>query len=529
MTAKLGPLLLALSLVAAPARAQESVRDLKGPGQYSKFLTHGQLDRWVFDGEKGETIIAHVASREFDPILELARTADPEDKVLLEVDDPGNESRFAVRLPEKGQYKIRVHAYKYQGGGNYMLRVQRFRAQPLAVGQSVVGTFDREGKGYYYFRGVKDQILIPQLKGAPSQALAVLDFKGRPLGDWAGTVHLADDGECYLVASGQPEYRYDLRLREARRRDLAQGKELAGSLQQGEADVWSFHGKPGEFRLLEVEKKGELLSRPLFAQLQKDDEKRIARPGDRPEIAFLPVASRGGRLRYAAVLGREGRYQLQLLAATPASYKLTARDPSVPIDRGQEIGGNLPVGGAAFYTFRAAPGQLIQARLASQQFVPVLRLFDTHGGLVASSGDEAEGLEGRITHMVVQEGLYRLQVASLGDGGGGDFRLALKEITLKELQVGGRGQGTAQPGATEFWAFAGREGQTVFLSVRSAAFEPTVSLRSPDGVLLAADNRGNAATGSLLALTLPRTGRYTVWISSRRGEGPYTVRLIDGD
>ena len=112
-----------------------------------------------------------------------------------------------------------------------------------------------------------------------------------------------------------------------------------------------------------------------------------------------------------------------------------------------------------------------------------------------------------------------MQVSSLGDGGGGDFRLALKETKLKELQVGGRGQGTVQPGATDFWAFAGKEGQTVFLSVRSAAFEPAVSVRSPDGVLLAADNKGNAATGSLFALKLPKTGRYTVvdLVASRGG------------
>src|SRR4029077_8716372 len=122
-----------------------------------------------------------------------------------------------------------------------------------------------------------------------------------------------------------------------------------------------------------------------------------------------------------------------------------------------------------------------------------------------------------------------LQVSSLGDGGGGDFRQSLKETKLKDLQVGGRGQGTVPPGATDFWTFAGKEGQTVFLSVRSATFEPAVSLRSPDGVRLAADDKGSAATGSLLVLRLPRTGRYTVWIASRRGAGDYTLRLIDGD
>src|SRR6202035_3752157 len=130
-------------------------------------------------------------------------------------------------------------------------------------------------------------------------------------------------------------------------------KGVAESLPQGELAVWSFQGKSGDFRLLEVEKKGEVLSRLLYAPLDKRNEQRLAQPGDRPEIAFLPVASRGGRLRFAAVLGREGRYQLQLLAETSASYKLTMRDPSVPIEWDQEAVGSLPVGGAAFYSFKA--------------------------------------------------------------------------------------------------------------------------------------------------------------------------------
>jgi hypothetical protein len=329
-----------------------------------------------------------------------------------------------------------------------------------------------------------------------------------------------------LIVSGHADFRYDLLLREDRRQTLAEGKDLLGSLKQGELDVCDFQGSSGEFRLFELEKKGDVLSRLVYAPLDKTGEQRIIKSGGRPEIAFLPVASRGGRVRYAAMLGRKGRYQLQLLAQTPASYKLSVREPTVPLAVGAEVQGALPVGGAAFYSFKASPGQLFQASLASQKFVPVLRLYDMHGSLVGESSDDADALEGR---MVVKEGLYRLQVSSLGDGGGGEFRQALSETKLKELQVGGRGQGTVQPGATDFWAFAGKQGQTVFLSVRSSAFVPAVSLRSPEGVHLAGDNKGNSATGALIALKLPKTGRYTVWISSERGAGEYTLRLIDGE
>jgi hypothetical protein len=523
-------LLLVLLLLAVPARAQETVRDLKGPGKFDKFLTPNRVDRWLFEGEKGETLIAHVTSREFDPILKLVATNGKEEKILLDVDDPGTESRFAIRLPEKGKYEIRVHAFEYQGGGNYSLAVQRFQARPLEVGKSVVGTFDRGGKSYFHFQAGKDDIVVPQVKGGFGRGWQLLDFKGRPVTDWAGSVHLDDGGESYLIVSGQPDYRYDLVLRAARRHDLAEGKAQAGGLQQGELDVWSFQGKPGEFRVVEVEKKGELMSRLKYAPLEKKDEQRLTQPGTRlPEIEFLPVASRGGRLRYAVVLGRAGRYQLQLLAESPAAYKLSLADPSVAVSYGSEVKGSLPVGGSGFYTFKAEPGQLFQANLGSQKFVPRLRLYDGHGTLVGSSGDDADALEGHITHMVVKEGLYRLQVSSLGDGGGGDFRLELAQSKLRELTIGGRGTGTVHPGATEFWSFPGKAGQTVFFSVRSTAFEPTVSVRSPDGVRLVADNRGNATTGSLFALKLPRTGRYTVWVAAQRGAGEYTVRLIDGD
>src|SRR5262245_8891109 len=104
MNAKAWPLLFSVVFPANVAvRAEESVRDLGGVGEHCKVLTPGQLDRWGFDGEKGETIISRVVSTEFDPTLELAKADGKDDKVLLEVDDKGNESRFSIRLSEKGQ------------------------------------------------------------------------------------------------------------------------------------------------------------------------------------------------------------------------------------------------------------------------------------------------------------------------------------------------------------------------------------------------------------------------------------------
>ena len=67
-------------LLVPSAHGQEAVRDLTGSEPQNKFLTPNQLDRWLFEGEKGEAIIAHLVSKEFDPILELARTGTKEEK-----------------------------------------------------------------------------------------------------------------------------------------------------------------------------------------------------------------------------------------------------------------------------------------------------------------------------------------------------------------------------------------------------------------------------------------------------------------
>ena len=98
-------------------------------------------------------------------------------------------------MPDKGQFKIRVSAFKSQGGGNYTLSVRRFRAEPIAVGKAALGIFDREGKAYHFFQGTKDQTLIPELKGAASGAWVVLDPKGREMAPWAGSVHVEYAGE----------------------------------------------------------------------------------------------------------------------------------------------------------------------------------------------------------------------------------------------------------------------------------------------------------------------------------------------
>jgi len=123
------------------------------------------------------------------------------------------------------------------------------------------------------------------------------------------------------------------------------------------------------------------------------------------------------------------------------SYKLNLGGPSVPLPPGRDVEGSLPVGGTAIYTFKATPGQLMQAGLTSAAFVPVLHLYDDLGVFIDRNDEASDSLASRVTHMVVSEGLYRLQVSSAGDGGGGSFRQLLKKAAVNELKIGERGKG----------------------------------------------------------------------------------------
>ena len=117
--------LLVLPLLATRARAQEGVRDLTGSGQHSKFLTQNQLDRWLFEGEKGETIIAHLASRlRSDP--GAARTGGEGGQGSSRRWTTRSECRFAFRLPERASTRSRPRL-QVPGRRELHARVQRLK------------------------------------------------------------------------------------------------------------------------------------------------------------------------------------------------------------------------------------------------------------------------------------------------------------------------------------------------------------------------------------------------------------------
>ena len=87
--------------------------------------------------------------------------------------------------------------------------------------------------------------------------------------------------------------RYEVLGRAARQVDLPWPGELGRKLERGAMDVISFAGKPGDFRMVALQRSGQLSARLIFAPLEKADAEGAALDAAGPEIRLLPVSSKG--------------------------------------------------------------------------------------------------------------------------------------------------------------------------------------------------------------------------------------------
>ena len=214
----------------------------------------------------------------------------------------------------------------------------------------------------------------------------------------------------------------------------------------------------------------------------------------------------------------------------PVAFRLRCGDPTEPVALGAEATGRLAVGGAAFHGFSGGAGHLFQPELRTAAFAGELRLLDAEGRELASADDGGPGeLDRCTTHLVRQAGSFRVQVAARGSGGGGDYRLTVRELPIPELHPAQWHDGRLGSAGVAYWTLAGRKDQRVVLLLRSPTIGPELELQGPDGERLALGGRAGAADDLLLSARLPRDGRCVVSVRARSGDGAYRLRLLDGE
>lgn len=522
------PLRVAVALCAAlPLTAQESVRELEQPGEHHKHLTVDTVDRWLFDGRAGEIVRVDVSSSEFDPVLELVELEDEGDRIarviVAEVDDPGSQSHMLTRLTEDGRIAILVHGPGNRGGGNYRLYVERLTSVPLPEGAThVKGFVDDSGVAHVRFAATAGETVVPVGAGVAE----LIDPKGYSLSGWEGCYDVERTGEHYVRVCREPGTPFRVGIRLGRRRELPESAQREETLPANGLDEWMFTGAADDFRTLVVD--GDRLA--LRVTPWGDSARSTAIDG-RPPMRWIPVHSKGSTHRFAFVLGRSGSFRVQVRSLAPreAPYRLRFGDTGRGLAAGVRIDSELPIGGSEFYTFPTEPGQVLRVDVTSTTFDPVLRLTTAPGAPLGDNDDGGAGLACRYGFLVTRGGTARAQVASFGDGGGGAYRILLTDVPVPVLTPGEPATGTL--GATEgaYWHLTGAAGTDLFLSARSTSVDTALRLFDPNGVLIGSDDDSGADRDALLAVRLPRDGRYTVEVRSRSGEGSYLLQALDPD
>ena len=517
-------LLSCLNLHAAGPR-QLSQRQLDSDST-SKFLTLGEVDSWTLEAKANEVLIVHVTTSQFDSVVGLARSngEDSNDEVLFSVDEVGSNGHFYHRILEAGTYKIRVHGYQMKGGGNYQMSVKRFVAQPAEIGTKVTGRFDEKGRASVFFDATPNQQLV--LNGGPFDN--VFDHDGQPVHlDWMSTLLVKTEGEHLVSLTGSPNCKFEFCAAPAVIKKLSVNEPDTVDAARDQLNIWEIDVQPDQFRVISVSRAGNPHVRLIPAPDVNKKDKPLSHRKSRTPLRLLPVASKGDSTKYAVVFGVTGKFQLQTYSNSDAAIDVQMIDPTTPAKRNLSATGKLKLGDAMYYGFKANAGEVITMNVESETFDSVLRLVGPTGRIITENDDFRDSRNSQITHLITRKGYYRWQIASLGNGGGGQFKIGFTEIEKQELDIGRSQESKIAADTTQYWNLESDEKKSVFVQIRSQSGDAQIQVFDSDGRSVGTQVTTSSKSG-LVPIRLSEDDPMTVWVTSRNG-GRYDIRVMDAD
>jgi hypothetical protein len=196
------------------------------------------------------------------------------------------------------------------------------------------------------------------------------------------------------------------------------------------------------------------------------------------------------------------------------------------------------------YEFDGSPGQHVSIDLRSSTFDTYLILKDPAGEQTENDDTDGGGVgHSSIEADLTEAGTYEVLVTSYEAGESGAYALSIdpsaatqrspadRDVTT--LTVGGPVTGELGGGDPRFeggeyhdlYVFDGAAGETVRLELSSADFDTYLALITPSGEDIANDDFEGDGERSVIALTLPETGRYRVQATSYAAAETGSYRL----
>lgn len=239
----------------------------------------------------------------------------------------------------------------------------------------------------------------------------------------------------------------------------------------------------------------------------------------------------------------QGRLQL----GRAGSGALSSSDPTLEDESHYDL-----------WTYRGRAGETIKVTLSSSDFDAYLtfgRMQDGEFDAMESNDDGAGGTDSRLVITLPEDAEYTIRVNSLEGGETGNYSVLVEEGDPGEvtadagdalpepviIRAGQTLQGELEESDPvmgdqshyDLYAFRGRRGQQVTITMRSTAFDSYLSVgRIVNGSFstLESDDDNGGGEDAQVVLTLPRDGEYAIRANSlfENVTGPYSVRLETG-
>lgn len=194
-------------------------------------------------------------------------------------------------------------------------------------------------------------------------------------------------------------------------------------------------------------------------------------------------------------------------SATAPTNAAPRGDEIIPISTETRRGDRYPLQGRA--------GQSVQVGVESTEFDPYLILQNDRGEKIAEDDDSGTGSNSLLTATLPQGGNYQVIVSSYEEGSSGNY-----EVSIDGRKQQGTLSATAPVVETvnvkrgDRYAFEGRSGQDIQISMESSDFDPYLILQNAAGETIAENDDSFNSYNALLNFTLPDTGRYQLLATS---------------
>lgn len=260
-------------------------------------------------------------------------------------------------------------------------------------------------------------------------------------------------------------------------------------------------------------------------------------------VATAPVPLAGQGASVLQLLSVEGR---QLAVGGEFEGALSSSDYTSPRDNYLEA-----------WSLEGTAGQSVTIDLLSDDFDAYLYVVGPGLAETLSDDDSAGGCNARITFTFLETGTFHVVASSLGERATGTYTIRVTDtpepalgyacgapnpeefLALdpedRTLRLGDVASGRLAPGAptvddgrpAQAWALEGRAGESVTVVLEAGDFDAFLYLVGPGLGEVLTDDDGAGDLNSLLTVTFPEDGTYTVVASSisEGAVGAYTIRV----